>query len=132
MWSEREELRGTLVVPLLTTDKDGWTALHLAAVRGDANIVERLIPLVGGCDVRGAGGEASTAPAALALSAGLGHVDVSEVLLSTGVASINFRDWKTGRTALHVASGMRMSGGVRWLMTNVPIHPFRGRTPPLQ
>jgi ankyrin repeat protein len=96
-----------------TKNKYDWTALHIAAERGHAAIIQPLIDK--GANVN-AGADPSTGSGitALHLAARNGHEKVLEILLENG-AEIDYRA-QQGRTALHWAAQNGRVGAITLLL----------------
>ena len=79
-------------------DKEGWTALHLACLRGPLDNVCLLVEA--GADVNAETGDYG-ASLPLSLASGCGYTDIAQFLIKKG-ADVNARDGK-GWTPLHWA-----------------------------
>jgi ankyrin repeat protein len=107
------------------TDGIGKIALHLAAERGDDDIVKTL---VGGSGVD-VGFKNPDGRTALHLSSEKGHVNVVKALISDLGADVNSKDIN-GQTPLHLAAKMGHTNVLRVLIGEDAGKSPRGTTPP--
>lgn len=92
------------------TDAKGFTALHLAAMRGSASIVKTLLEQ-GGANRDAANHAGDTA---LLVAVASGKMDAAEVLLQRG-ASVNLAN-RRGHTALHFAAALGLAALAKQLI----------------
>ncbi len=93
------------------TDTAGWTKLHLAAARGQTDVVERLLGKGENVDVRNAKGRTPLYEAAKR-----GQLEVVKLLTERG-AAVNAKEREEGFTPLHVSSEQKHIAVVKYLLS---------------